>query len=159
VAAARRIENELRVIPGVVQTSATEELRVRFDPHAVAALRLVRTAEAEVLGRESVHPVPQPEPVNFRFENITLGVAALGEFVLPLVTPVASGLLALAALDTFGVALSQLRERKIGLPLLYTCAVGSRLSSGQFLAASLLYLEDGPAPLQQSMPPAERAYA
>jgi cation transport ATPase len=110
----------------------------RFDSHAVAALRLVRIAEAEILGRAAVHPAPAPAPVNFRLENVTLGVAAVGEFVLPLVAPVASGLLVLAALNTFGAAVSQLRERKIGLPLLYTRAVGTRVSSGQFLAASLL---------------------
>ena len=76
--------------------------------------------------------------MSFRLENVTLGVAAVGEFVLPLAAPLASGLLVLAALNTFGTAVSQLRERKIGLPLLYTCAVGTRVSSGQFLAASLL---------------------
>ena len=137
-AAARRVENALRVVPGVIQATATGELCARFDTRAVAALQVIRIAEAEILAREAVHPVPSPEPVNFRFENITLGFAAVGEFVLPLVAPAASGLLALAALNTFGTAVSQLRERKIGLPLLYTCAVGTRLSSGQFLAASLL---------------------
>ena len=137
-AAARRVENPLRVVPGVIQTIVTGKLRVRFDPHAVAALRLVRMAEAEILGRDAVHSVSSPEPVNFRLENVTLGVAAVGEFVLPLVAPVATGLLVLAALNTFGAAVSQLRERKIGLPMVYTCAVGSRVSSGQFLAASLL---------------------
>jgi Cu2+-exporting ATPase len=137
-AAARRVENALRVVPGVIHATASGELRVRFDPRAVAAWRLIRIAEAQILGREAVHSVRSLEPVNFRLENVTLGVAAVGEFVLPLVAPVASGLLVLAALNTFGAALSQLRERKIGLPLLYTCAVGSRVSSGQFLAGSLL---------------------
>jgi cation transport ATPase len=137
-AVARRIENALRAVPGVIQATVTGELRVHFDPHAVAALRLVRMAEAEILGREAVHSVSSAEPVNFRLENVTLGVAAVGEFVLPMVAPVATGLLVLAALNTFGTALSQLRKRKIGLPMLYTCAVGTRVSSGQFLAASLL---------------------
>jgi len=137
-AIARRVENAMRVIPGVIEATAVGELRVRFDPQAVAVLQLIRLAEAQLIGRETVHTVTAPEPVNFRLENVTLGVAAVGEFVLPLMAPVASGLLVLAALNTFGVAISQLRERKIGLPLLYTCAVGTRLSSGQFLAASLL---------------------
>jgi len=137
-AIARRVENALRVVSGVIQATAIGELRVRFDPNAVVALQLIRIAEAEILGREIVQPVPSPDPVNFGLENVTLGVAAVGEFVLPLMAPVASGLLVLASLGTFGAAVSQLRERKIGLPLLYTCAVGTRLSSGQFLAASLI---------------------
>jgi len=137
-ALARRVENRLRVVPGVIQVAATGELRVRFDPHMVAALQLIRLAEAQIVGREAVHLVTAPEPVNFRLANVTLGVAAVGEFVLPLVAPVASGLLVLDALNTFGAAASELLERKVGLPLLYTCAVSARLSSGQFLAAAVL---------------------
>ena len=136
--AARRVEVALRALPGVIEVAANAKLHVRFDPNAVAAPQLIRIAEHEVLEREAVHPVPSPEPVNFRLENIMVGVAAVGEFVLPLMAPVASGLLVLASLGTFGAAASQLRERRIGLPLLYSCAVGARLASGQFLAASLL---------------------
>ena len=135
---ARRVEYALRGLSGVIRATVIGELRVRFDPNAVAALQLIRIAETEILGRETLNLVPSPERVNFALENVTLGVAAVGEFVLPLVAPVASGLLVLASLGTVGAAASQLRERKIGLPLLYTCAVGTRLSSGQFLAASLI---------------------
>jgi cation transport ATPase len=137
-AAARRVEDALRALPGVIEITATAKLQVRFDPDAVAALQLVRIAEHELLERETVHPVTLPEPVNFRLENVMVGVSAVGEFVLPLMAPVASGLLVLAGLGTFGTAASQFRERRIGLPLLYSCAVGARLASGQFLAASLL---------------------
>ena len=59
-ASARRVENALRVVPGVIQATVTGELRVRFDPHAVAALRLVRMAEAEILGRGPCIPFPRP---------------------------------------------------------------------------------------------------
>jgi cation transport ATPase len=137
-AMARRVENALRVAPGVIKAAATGDLRVRFDTDAVAALQLVRIAEAEIFSRPSEAAVSTSQPVNFDLENIMVGVSAVGEFVLPLIAPVASGLLVLASLGTFGIAASQLRERKIGLPLLYSCAVGARLSSGQFLAASLL---------------------
>ncbi len=136
--AARRVEVALRALPGVIEVAANAQLHVRFDPNAVAAPQLIRIAEHEVLERETIHPVPSPEPVNFQLENIMVGAAAVGEFVLPLMAPVVSGLLVLASLGTFGAAASQLRERRIGLPLLYSCAVGARLASGQFLAASLL---------------------
>ena len=137
-ALARRLGNALRVVPGVIEAATTEALRVRFDPHAVAAVRLVRVAEAEISGQPTRVAKSGSQRVNFRLENVTVGVAAVGEFVLPLAAPVASGLLVLASLGTFGAAASQLRDRIIGLPLLYTCAVGARLSSGQFLAASLI---------------------
>jgi cation transport ATPase len=135
---ARRVEDALRALPGVIEVAANAKLRVRFDPNAVAAPQLIRIAEHEVLERETIYPAASPEPVNFRLENVMVGVAAVGEFVLPLMAPVASGLLVLASLGTFGTAASQLRERRIGLALLYSCAVGARLVSGQFLAASLL---------------------
>jgi cation transport ATPase len=137
-ALARRMEHALRVIPGVIEAATTEELRVLFDPHAVTGLQLIRIAEAEILGQPSNGVITVSEPVNFGLENIMVGVAAVGEFVLPLAGPIASGLLVLASLGTFGTAASQLRDHRIGLPLLYSCAVGARLSSGQFFAASLI---------------------
>jgi cation transport ATPase len=137
-AATDRVRSGLRPVPGVISADVTTELCVRFDPKVIAARDLIRLAEREILERETVHPLTSPEPVNFRLENLMVGAAAVGEFVLPLMAPVASGLLVLAALGTFGNAASQLRERKIGLPMLYSCAVGARLGSGQFLAASLL---------------------
>jgi cation transport ATPase len=133
--AARRVEAALRALPAVKQVTATKRLQVRFDPRALAAPQLIRIAEREILERETL---PSAASVSFRLQNIMVGVAAVGEFVLPLMGPVASGLLVLASLGTFGTAASQLRQRRIGLPLLYSCAVGARLFSGQFLAASLL---------------------
>jgi len=133
-----RIETALQVVPGVIEAAAIGDLRVRFDPQAVTALQLIRLAEAELVEQPRAIAVAAPTPVSFGLENVMVGVAAVGEFVLPLVAPVASGLLVLASLGTVGTAASQLRERRIGLPLLYTCAVGARLASGQFFAASLI---------------------
>jgi cation transport ATPase len=136
--AAQRLSSALHMLPGVTGVAVNGKLLVCFDPRAVAVEQLIRAAEAEVFGGAHVQPIAVAEPVDFRLENLTLGVAAVGEFVLPLMAPIASGLLVFAALGTFGTAAAQLCERKIGLPLLYSCAVGSRLGSGQFLAAALL---------------------
>jgi hypothetical protein len=84
---------------------------VRYDSRAVAVRQLIRIAEAEILGREVIEPLPSSKPVNCGRENVMVVVAAVGEFALPLVAPVASGLLVLASLGTFGAAASQLRER------------------------------------------------
>jgi cation transport ATPase len=138
---AQRIESSLRVVPGVSQAtvvSAKAELRVCFDPNAVVPTRLIRIAEAELLRPEDVHGVPSPEHVDFRLANVSLGVAAAGEFVLPLMMPAAAGLLVLSNLDTFRATAQQARERKIGLPLLYTSIVGVTLASSQYLSAALM---------------------
>jgi hypothetical protein len=137
-AVARRIEGRLRTLPGVLEVAVAGKLGVRFDSAAVTAMQLIRIAAAEISARETIRAIPARKPVNFKLENVMIGVAASGEFVLPLMAPIASGLLVLASIETFGAAAFQLRERRIGLPLLYTCAVGSRLFSGQFLAASLI---------------------
>jgi hypothetical protein len=46
-AIARRLENALQAVPGVIQATATGELRVRFDPHAAAVLQLIRRSLGE----------------------------------------------------------------------------------------------------------------
>jgi cation transport ATPase len=141
-ALAHRVENALRVVPGVISataTSAKAALRVRFDPRAVAAPELIRLAEAALIEGRSTHTVPSPEPVDFGLANASVGIAAVGEFVLPLVTPVTAGMLVLSNIETVGAAAHQLRDGKIGLPLLYTSIVGATLVSGQFLSAALMF--------------------
>ena len=65
-AIARRVENALRAAPGVIQATITGELRVRFDPKAVAALQLIRMAEAEILGARDPTPCPLAGAGEFR---------------------------------------------------------------------------------------------
>jgi len=141
-AIAHRVENALRVVPGVISaiaTTAKAELRVRFDPRAVTAPELIQLAEAALVEGRCPHLARSPEPVDFGLANATLGVAAVGDFALPLVTPVTAGMLVLSNIETFGAAAHQLREGKIGLPLLYTSIVGVTLASGQFLSAALMF--------------------
>ena len=46
---AAQIENAMLIVPGVLQANVQKELRLRFDPRAVAALQLVRIAEAAIV--------------------------------------------------------------------------------------------------------------
>ena len=140
-AIARRVENALEVVPGVIEAStniAKGELRVRFDPKAVAALRLIRLAEAEIRGQRSAGDVLAPEPVDFSLANVSLTTAAVGSFLLPPLTLLTAGLLVLANLEVFGAAAEQLRKKKVGMPLLYTSMFGVTLASGQFLSAAVM---------------------
>jgi len=141
-AVARRVENSLRLVPGVIEATATNakaELRVRFDPRTTAADRLIRLIELELIGPPAAHSASSSGQVDFGLAHASVGVAAAGEFVLPLVTPVSAGMLVLSNLDTFHTATQQAREGKIGLPLLYTSIVGVTLVSGQFLSAALMF--------------------
>ena len=139
---ARWVEIALRVVPGVIEATATSskaELRVRFDPCVAAADGLIRLAEAQLLGFGGARVAPSPGQVDFAPANVSLGVAATGEFVLPLVTPVSAGMLVFFNLETFRATGDQLREGKFGLPLLYSSIVGVTLASGQFLSAALMF--------------------
>jgi hypothetical protein len=138
-AIARQVENALQVVPGVIQATVTGDLRLRFNPLAIAALRLVRLAEAEILGQPSEVAAPASQPVGFALANISLSAAALSDLVLPPVAPISAGLLVLSNLDTFGTAADELRRGEIGLSLLYTSIVGVTLASGQFLSAALMF--------------------
>jgi cation transport ATPase len=137
-ASARRVENTLRAIPGVIQATVTGELRVRFDPNAVAALQLIRLAEGEILRQPSGVAASTSEPVDFALANVSVGAAAVSDLVLPPLMPVTAGLLVVSNLETFGAAAHQLRRGEVGLPVLYTSIVGVTLASGQFLPAALM---------------------
>ena len=141
-AIARRVEDILRGTPGVIEvaaTSAKAELRVRFNPRVVTAVTLIRLVEAEVLRPRSAQTALSPDQVDFAPANVSVGVAAAGEFVLPIVTPVTAAMLVLSNLETFRGTAQQMREGKFGLPLLYTSIVGVTLATGQFLSAALMF--------------------
>jgi len=56
----------------VLETTANGELRMRFDPLTVTALRLIRLAEAEFAASTS-------QPMDFTLANISLGASALSD--------------------------------------------------------------------------------
>jgi cation transport ATPase len=138
----RRVENILRHAPGVIEvmaTSAKAEVRVRFNPRVIKAATLVRLVEAELLRPRSAETALSRERVDFAPANVSLGVAATGEFVLPIVTPVTAAMLVVSNLETFRDTVHQAREGNFGLPLLYTSIVGVTLATGQFLSAALMF--------------------
>jgi cation transport ATPase len=136
---ARRITDALRQIPGVIEaTIDTGKLSIRLDPAITSAAELVRRVETELLEAPDPHAAPGVEKVEFGMANVSLGVATVGEFVLPAVMPVAAALLVVNNLDTVRATTEQLGAGKIGLPLLYTSIAALTLVSGQFLTAAAM---------------------
>ena len=139
-ATARRIEDALRRNPGVLEASvAGAALRVRFNPGVASVADLVRRVEAELLTAPDLYAAPVAEQVGFGLANVSLGVAALGEFLVPAVMPVSAGLLVFANAGVVRAAAGQLRAGKVGLPVLYSAIAGLTLLSGDFLAAALMF--------------------
>jgi cation transport ATPase len=140
---ARRIVNALRQIPGLLEvTFDVGKLSMRLDPAVLSTVELVRRVETELHAESLVppdpHAAPHAEKVDFDMANVSLGVAAVGEFVLPAVMPVAAALLIVNNIDTVRDAGRQLSAGKIGLPMLYTGIAALTLVSGQFLTAAVM---------------------
>jgi cation transport ATPase len=141
-AVVRRVEEALRTTPGVIEaavTGAACRLRVRFNPRIISESVLIRIVEAALLRTDAAPAERLPGRVEFAPANVSLGFAATGEFVLPIVMPVTAGMLVVSNLETFRAATHQARGGKFGLPALYTSIVGVTLATGQFLSAALMF--------------------
>ena len=83
--------------------------------------------------------LPEPTRTRFGSANTTLGIAAAGQFLVPVLVPVSAVLLVGTNVRTFRYAWLQVRGGHFGLPVLYTAIVAATLASGQFLASALMY--------------------
>ncbi len=139
---ASRIVRHFRGQPGVRFVTPSERsglLVVRYDPEVITSRVLLSLAELVI--RE---PLPRisdgysTTPVRFGVANLTLGVAAIGEFAFPILLPISGALLIATNVRTFKAALIQLSQKRLGLPVLYLTIIATTLLSGQFLASALM---------------------
>jgi cation transport ATPase len=72
------------------------------------------------------------------FANAALGLAALGEFALPVVLPVCVGMLVVSNLGTLRDAGKQLGQGKAGMPVLHAALLGCSITTGQIVAHALM---------------------
>jgi cation transport ATPase len=141
-ALARELERLLVAVNGVRRVSSvawTKTLFIDYNPALISSTELIRLIE-ECVDSPSRWGDSLPRPVSTRFgmANATLGVAGLGEFAVPALLPVSALLLVATNLRTFRQAWLQVRQRKFGLPVLYTVIVAATLASGQFIASALM---------------------
>lgn len=137
---ARRAENVLRTVSGVTEvatTTSTPNLWIRFKSELVGPKELVRIAESQLALPMKAHPVPDPQPVDFRTANATVGVATVGELVLPLAEVLGAGLLVVTQAGTLRDAALQLRQGKLGTPVWLAVLLACSIASGQVLAFAL----------------------
>jgi cation transport ATPase len=141
-ALAERVERLLRSVPGVARAVVgwwSGRLSVWYDPGELSAEGVVRLAEEALEGTTAwALALEPPQRTRYALANTTLGVAALADFVLPVLAPVSAGLLVGTNLKTFRAAWLQARGRTFGLPVLYSVIVVTTLASGQFLASALM---------------------
>jgi cation transport ATPase len=138
---AHRIEAELSATHGVIQAHArplTAGLLVLYDPAAITRRHLLRILEG--LAEPSTSPAPAGHlpPARFAMANGSLALAAAGELAVPALLPASAVLLVFASLRTLREAWREIRNRRIGLPVLFSTILIGTLLSGQFLAAALM---------------------
>lgn len=137
----RRLEDTLKNTAGVkdaTATGSTGRLWISYAPQAVNALYLIRIAEAQLAAPSTALASFEAEPPKLGLANTTLGLAALGEFAVPVVLPVCVGMLVVSNLDTIRDAGKQLSQGKVGLPVLYTALLGCAITTGQIVAHALM---------------------
>ena len=140
---ARSVERLVGALPGVERANVggwTSSLLIHYNPTAIGSSRLLRLVEG-ILDDSSGwgDSLPQPTQTRFGAANATLGIAAIGEYLVPVLMPVSAVMLVAMNVRTFRYAWLQIQRRKFGLPVLYTTIIAATLASGQFLASSLMY--------------------
>jgi cation transport ATPase len=141
-AALKRVVRVLSAVPGVRRVNRgpwTESLLIVFDPSLLSSVRLVRLIE-EALEESSGwdRALSGSSARTFGLESASLGLAALTDLVVPALMPASAALLVATNVATFQAALRLVRQRKLGLPVLYTAIALAALASGQFLACALM---------------------
>ena len=141
-ATARQIEEALRAPSGVKEVTisvAGATLEVRFDPAQASGPALLRLVETTLLELPDRPEAPNAENPSFAAAHLALGVSAVGEFVAEIVLPGAAALLVWNNVGTLRAGTEQIREGKLGLPVLYSAIVGSTLLSGSLFSAALMF--------------------
>jgi len=136
----RRAEHVLRSIPGVTEVAATStkgNLWIRYRPETVNIKGLLKVMDSRLSGSTSSSTSLEAKPVDFQMSNITVGVATVGEVMLPLAELLGAGLLVVTQSGTVRDAAVQLRQGKVGTPVWLTALLACSIVSGQVLAYAL----------------------
>jgi len=136
----RRAEHILRSIPGVTEVVATStkgNLWIRFRPELIDVKGLLKIMDSRLAWSTPSSTSLQAKPVDFQMSNITVGVATVGEVLLPLAELLGAGLLVVTQSGTVRDAAVQLRQGKVGTPVWLTALLACSIVSGQVLAYAL----------------------
>jgi cation transport ATPase len=136
----RRLDKPLRSLAGVrnVSIDAAEGcLTVLSSPARVTPERIIRAIETGFRQCAPFGAAANPAEVPMTLSNTLVGLSTVGEFLLPVATPAAAGVLVFNHLGTARDAVTQLGRGKVGVPLFYTALLTCSIVTGQVLAFAL----------------------
>lgn len=110
---------------------------VQFNPRRIQLLRIETEILAAVIEPTPVASIADPSAVPMTVSTTTVGLSTVGELLLPVVTPVAAGVLIATNFHIVKDAASQLTRGKVGVPLFHTALLTCSIVTGQVLAFAL----------------------
>lgn len=124
-------------VRGVAEGAESGSLSVFFSPSRTQASRIIRVVESELARHARIEGLADPAAVPMTVSNTAVGIGTVGELLLPVVTPVAAGLLVVTHFGTARNAAVQLGQGKVGVPLFLTALLTCSIVTGQVLAFAL----------------------
>lgn len=118
------------------QPDATS-LLIHFNPRRIKAERIETEILALLVEPSPVANIADPAAVPMTVSTTTVGLSTVGELLLPVVTPVAAGVLVATNFHIVKDAASQLSRGKVGVPLFHTALLTCSIVTGQVLAFAL----------------------
>lgn len=140
---ARRLQHELELIQGidsVAANSSTATVLILYDGDRLSRSHLLHVLERSLVDCQQpersryVH-----EPASRALCHANLGLAAAGDFALPMLVPASATLLVLLNLKNIRNAAGELAGLRPGLATLYTTIVGFTLATGAIFPAALMH--------------------
>lgn len=110
---------------------------IQFNPRRIKPLRIEAEILAMVVEPTPVATIADPSAVPMTVSTTTVGLSTVGELLLPVVTPVAAGVLIATNFHIVKDAASQLSRGKVGVPLFHTALLTCSIVTGQVLAFAL----------------------
>jgi cation transport ATPase len=139
---ARRAERLLSLVPGVGSATVSRfstSLLVEYHPGLVNRDLLIQLADTALADQDFLpQDITASAAPGTTTANVNLGVAALADLGVAPFGPIAAVLLVGTNLRTFAEAGSQIRRKKVGLPVVYTSIVVGALANAQFLACAIM---------------------
>ena len=138
---AARVAKGLRQLQGVASVSlsaSSGKVLIAHDPERISVHALLRAADDLVWNTDRLAlPAVKAEPVRFATVNTSLGLAAAGELVLPLATPLSAGIMLVTNVGTMRDALRDIGRGKLTTPTWMMALLACSIVSGQVLAFAL----------------------
>jgi cation transport ATPase len=115
----------------------TSSILIHFNPRRLKSSRIEAEIVAALVQPSAVGSIADPSAVPMTVSTTTVGLSTVGELLLPVVTPVAAGVLIATNFHIVKDAASQLSRGKVGVPLFHTALLTCSIVTGQVLAFAL----------------------